>query len=235
MVNIQKDSVFLSYVFNRDLWSQDVIKDSIRNGFIFFQHEESDSEASRYITFYKPASFPHISIVDPLTGERMLVIDLSRFQNDPTDLRANFLEQLNSFLDNNKLDPPVLKPTDPKRLKKEPAPTTKEPTVTSGQTEAAPAPKPVQKEEIRVPAEPYENDPDATLVQIRLFDGKRLRRRFKKQDKVGDVFAYVKSEISEARTRKFDLYAMRKSLLPHKDSTLIEQKLINTLMVARWI
>lgn len=232
LVNIQKDSVFLSYVFNRDLWSQDVIKDTIRNGFIFFQHEESDSEANRYITFYKPTSFPHISIVDPLTGERMVVIDLSRFQNDPTDLRANFLEQLNTFLDNNKLDPPVLKPTDPKRLKKDPTPVVKQPTTTQSK---APVPTKVVEEEVLVPAEPFENDPDATLVQIRLFDGKRLRRRFKKQDKVGDIFAYVKSEIPEARSRKFDLSAMKKSLLAHKDSTLIEQKLINTLMVARWI
>ena len=235
-MNIQKDSVFLSYVFNRDLWSQDVIKDTIRNGFIFFQHEESDSEASRYITFYKPASFPHISIVDPLTGERMVVIDLSRFQNDPTDLRANFLEQLNAFLDKNKLDPPILKPTDPKRMKKEPAPTVKEPVVSAGSTVGIAKPKVVEEEEkIVVPAEPFENDPDATLVQIRLFDGKRLRRRFKKQDKVGGIFAYVKSEIPEARTRKFDLSAMRTSLLAHKESTLIEQKLINTLIVARWV
>ena len=60
LVNIQKDSEFLSYNLNRDLWCNEIVRELIETTFIFFQHEEATSEATRYKTYYRPERFPHV-------------------------------------------------------------------------------------------------------------------------------------------------------------------------------
>lgn len=102
LVNIQDNEEFLSYALNRDVFSHEIIKPMLQKEFVLFQKYPSDPDGQLYITFYKPQRpFPHIGIIDPYTGEKMLDLKLSGFDEA---LRMKFLEQITKFLDQNKLN-----------------------------------------------------------------------------------------------------------------------------------
>lgn len=84
-------------------------------------------------------------------------------------------------------------------------------------------------------AEP-EKGPDTTLIQFRLFGPKTVKRRFKKTQTVRDLFLFVKHQVEEARTKKFDLICYPdKSLQDVQNHTLLDQKLGNTALRAVYI
>mmetsp|Transcript_5804 Transcript_5804/g.7628 ORF Transcript_5804/g.7628 Transcript_5804/m.7628 type:complete len:495 (+) Transcript_5804:142-1626(+) len=252
LVNIQQDSQFLSYVLNRDLWSNEIIKDTIKHSFVFFQHEESNAEAQRYKTYYKPNVFPHVAIIDPFTGEQMIVLDLARFQSDATDLRSHFLEKVQQFLEKNKLHGAQIKNMQDNVMKKYEAEAAKtnnssatkrqkqeSKPQTEGQMLGSPTNESVPMEDVKdggvVEPEPPAGE-NVTTVQFRLFDGRRLRRRFRKDRKIADLFAYVRSEFPDARRKPFDLIGYPpRSLLPLKDKTLLDERVLNTTLSAKYV
>jgi UBX domain-containing protein 7 len=99
LVNIQDPSVFDCQVLNRDLWKDPQIRDTVRENFVFMQYNKEDEQASQYIQYYFQASddqdsFPHISIIDPRTGEQVKV-----WSGPPVPKASDFLMQLHEFLD----------------------------------------------------------------------------------------------------------------------------------------
>lgn len=82
LVNIQDPKEFQCQVLNRDLWSNDGVKSIINEYFVFWQQYRESEEAQRYMTFYKIANWPYISVIDPRTGENMVTwnkIDANSF------------------------------------------------------------------------------------------------------------------------------------------------------------
>ncbi|XP_069721347.1 UBX domain-containing protein 7 [Phaenicophaeus curvirostris] len=90
MINIQNVQDFACQCLNRDVWSNEAVKNIIREHFIFWQVYHDSEEGQRYIQFYKLADFPYVSILDPRTGQKLV----EWHQLDVT----SFVDQVTGFL-----------------------------------------------------------------------------------------------------------------------------------------
>lgn len=73
MVNVQNVREFSCQVLNRDVWSVKQLQNLIRKHFVFWQVYSGSTEGDRFTTFYPVKCWPHVSILDPRTGERLAV------------------------------------------------------------------------------------------------------------------------------------------------------------------
>lgn len=101
IVNLQDMSDFNCQALNRDLWKDEAIKALVKESFIFLQYEKNDVAAEQYTTFYfpneahqNPSNYPHVSIIDPRTGEQVKV-----WSGIPFPTALEFYAQLAEFLD----------------------------------------------------------------------------------------------------------------------------------------
>jgi hypothetical protein len=102
LVNLQDMSDFQCQALNRDIWRDEGIRQLLSENFIFLQYNTKDDvEADQYINFYlggrrheNPDNYPHVSIVDPRTGEQVKV-----WAGRPFPSASDFHSQLAEFLD----------------------------------------------------------------------------------------------------------------------------------------
>lgn len=80
LVNVQDMNDFNCQALNRDIWKDAAIVALVKENFIFLQYAKDDPRAGEYNTFYFPPhaqenkdNFPHVSIIDPRTGEQVKV------------------------------------------------------------------------------------------------------------------------------------------------------------------
>ncbi|XP_076448524.1 UBX domain-containing protein 7-like [Babylonia areolata] len=91
LVNIQNVQEFSCQVLNRDIWSNFTIKALVKKHFVFWQVYHDSDEGKKFMQFYAVRNWPHVAIVDPVTGENLVTwdkIDHSSF----ADLLKDFLE-----------------------------------------------------------------------------------------------------------------------------------------------
>ncbi|KAI2635337.1 hypothetical protein GGS21DRAFT_515349 [Xylaria nigripes] len=101
MVNLQDLDIFQCQVLNRDLWKDHNIMALIREHFIFLQYDKNERRAQSYIQLYftngaheNSDNYPHVSIIDPRTGEQVKVWSGPSFPK-----AEEFLADLIEFLD----------------------------------------------------------------------------------------------------------------------------------------
>ncbi|KAK5988489.1 UBX domain-containing protein 5 [Cladobotryum mycophilum] len=101
MVNLQDMSDFNCQMLNRDIWKDQAIKELVSENFIFLQYDKDYPASDEYITFYfpnreheNPENYPHVSIIDPRTGEQVKVWSGRPFPNS-----SDFHAELAGFLD----------------------------------------------------------------------------------------------------------------------------------------
>lgn len=101
LVNLQKLDDFRCQVLNRDHWKNEDIASLIREHFVFLQYTLDDPLAQSYTTFYfanqaheDENNYPHVSIIDPRTGEQVKV-----WSGDGFPSPAEFHHDLVEFLD----------------------------------------------------------------------------------------------------------------------------------------
>jgi hypothetical protein len=122
LVNLQDMTDFNCQALNRDIWKNPAVAELVRENFIFLQYAKEDPQAEQYITFYfpnqtheNPSNYPHVSIVDPRTGEQVKV-----WSGTPFASATDFHAQLAEFLDRYSLSPnaknPVVKAKRPERV-----------------------------------------------------------------------------------------------------------------------
>lgn len=96
--------------------------ETIRSNFIFLQYTKDDPRANQYLTFYfqdhdNDDNYPHISILDPRTGEQVKL-----WSGRPVVKPSEFLEQVHTFLDQfslqNNVKNPVVVPDKQKARQK---------------------------------------------------------------------------------------------------------------------
>jgi len=73
LVNIHKSIEFPCQVLNRDVWANKVVREIVTANFILWQVDHDSDEGMHYQTFYNVKNYPHIAVVDPRTGERLIV------------------------------------------------------------------------------------------------------------------------------------------------------------------
>ncbi|KAF7560686.1 hypothetical protein G7046_g3443 [Stylonectria norvegica] len=101
LVNLQDMNDFNCQALNRDIWKDEAVKDLVSESFIFLQYDKTSQDAEEYINFYfpnqgheNPDNYPHVSIVDPRTGEQVKV-----WSGRPFPDAADFHAALAEFLD----------------------------------------------------------------------------------------------------------------------------------------
>ncbi|CCG21171.1 Ubx5 protein [Candida orthopsilosis Co 90-125] len=100
LINIQDSSEFQSQVFNRDFWSNSRIKQIVKENFIFLQYQRDSYDGETYANFYRVDTFPHLAILDPLTGERV-----RKWKDGEVPEVGNWLDEVYDFLDKFSLHP----------------------------------------------------------------------------------------------------------------------------------
>ncbi|KAK4098772.1 hypothetical protein N658DRAFT_431262 [Parathielavia hyrcaniae] len=121
LVNLQDMSDFNCQALNRDIWKDEAVKLLVKENFIFLQFDKNDYAAEQYVTFYfpneshqNPNNYPHVSIIDPRTGEQVKVVS-----GIPFPSALEFHAQLAEFLDRYSLSAhsknPVVKAKRPER------------------------------------------------------------------------------------------------------------------------
>lgn len=124
LVNLQKLDDFRCQVLNRDHWKNENIVSLVREHFIFLQYTLDDPLSQSYTTFYfhnqsheDENNYPHVSIIDPRTGEQVKVWSGETFPSP-----GEFYQDLVEFLDRYSLEAnsknPVVK-TKPKAKPKD--------------------------------------------------------------------------------------------------------------------
>lgn len=70
-VNVQAEEIFPSHELNRDVWSNEAVKETIRANFVFWQVFRDTPHGKRYCKFYRPSKFPNLAIIDPRTKQKL--------------------------------------------------------------------------------------------------------------------------------------------------------------------
>ncbi|KAJ6445107.1 proteasome component ECM29 [Purpureocillium lavendulum] len=106
LVNLQDMNDFNCQALNRDIWKDAAVRDLVSENFIFLQYDKDFPDSQEYITFYfphqtheNPDNYPHVSIVDPRTGEQVKV-----WSGRPFPTAVDFHAELAEFLDRYSLD-----------------------------------------------------------------------------------------------------------------------------------
>ncbi|KAF4963610.1 hypothetical protein FSARC_8395 [Fusarium sarcochroum] len=101
MVNLQDMNDFNCQAMNRDIWKDKNVKDLIAENFIFLQYDKDFPDAEEFVTFYfpnqtheNPDNYPHVSIIDPRTGEQVKV-----WSGRPFPSAQDFHAEIAEFLD----------------------------------------------------------------------------------------------------------------------------------------
>lgn len=207
LVNIQQAEVFASHQLNRDVWSDDTIKDIVGGSFLFWQRDDKSTEGEQFCRYYHCGhQLPHICIIDPRTGRQVKKWDGKKWLEAHVAAEFLFL-----FLDEFSLKRPAkMSPTGSPQMSPTLGPRDgvlpegadvelsglDEPSAGTG--EAAPL-EPVAE----LPAEPAEAE-EHMKVSLRLPSGSRVTRRFLPGDCVEKLFA-VASALSERPVSKIDI------------------------------
>eukprot|EP00421_Protoceratium_reticulatum_P067434 CAMPEP_0168412262 /NCGR_PEP_ID=MMETSP0228-20121227/28618_1 /TAXON_ID=133427 /ORGANISM="Protoceratium reticulatum, Strain CCCM 535 (=CCMP 1889)" /LENGTH=184 /DNA_ID=CAMNT_0008426019 /DNA_START=3 /DNA_END=554 /DNA_ORIENTATION=+ len=69
LVNIQQADSFASHALNRDVWSDETVRELVCGSFIFWQRDDQSAEGKQFCQYHKCGdALPRILAVDPRTG-----------------------------------------------------------------------------------------------------------------------------------------------------------------------
>lgn len=100
IVNVQDNSDFNCQVLNRDIWSNERLREIMKRFFVFWQVAIDNSDGHRYQVFYGIDVFPYIGIIDPRTGEEKF-----SYKNGFKRTVSEFLHELQYYLEKNTAHP----------------------------------------------------------------------------------------------------------------------------------
>ncbi|KAJ2957363.1 hypothetical protein NQZ79_g6883 [Umbelopsis isabellina] len=202
MVNLQDPTEFACQVMNRDLWSEQAVKDVVNESFVFLQYGSESPEGKRYVTYYPIETYPHVAIIDARTVTEFL--ESKANQKQPTTKKPKVAdmteeEQLNAAIaaslgnnaSNNEASSSVIEsPAETQEVDEEAVEEERQASVLDS----------IAANKRDEPTDPK----TSTRIQLRLPDGSRIVRRFNKIDPVRYIFEFVKAEVAEAETRPFE-------------------------------
>ncbi|CAF0951978.1 unnamed protein product [Brachionus calyciflorus] len=93
MLNVQDQSDFVCQCLNRDLWSEDTVKEILKANFVFVQVYFDSIEGKKMLNYYRITGYPFLAIIDPRTGENVM-----QFHNTSKMDQFMFCEKVTNFL-----------------------------------------------------------------------------------------------------------------------------------------
>ncbi|ETI31732.1 hypothetical protein, variant 1 [Phytophthora nicotianae CJ01A1] len=248
LVNIQDEIVFASHMLNRDTWSDDVVQNLVASGFVFWQNYWASEHGKKFCSLYQidRDSLPIVVIIDPRTGEIRQRWTGFYEPQDMTEKLSDFC-CMHTFdtpsTEIKKAEPDIMDASEDDQLAAAIAASmqngggeTKQDGNAMEQEEKNDEEK-AQEPVVDLTPEPDAGAPGVTRVQIRVPDGSRLTRRFLKSDPLAMVWTFVKDQVSEARTRAFELRtSFPPSAVAYNDTLSIEEgKLENASLMVKWL
>lgn len=103
IVNVQDNSDFNCQVLNRDIWSNEKLREAMKRFFVFWQVAIDNSDGHRYQVFYGINVFPYVGIIDPRTGEEKFSYKTG-FKRTVTE----FMQELQDYLKANTAHPSMV-------------------------------------------------------------------------------------------------------------------------------
>ncbi|KQK00506.1 putative plant UBX domain-containing protein 14 [Brachypodium distachyon] len=193
LVNVQSPGVFTSHLHNRDLWSNEVVVQVIKDNFVFSLMEKQSTEGGKVCCFYRldDDQLPAVLVLDPITGQ--LLDKWCGLVQDPGD----FLTSIGKYTESK---PGML--SRPKKIVKraatpeptvaqEPAIVPKNPVLPSAQ-EPAPVPKNEAPAAMAEDEQPMEGETVCKL-RVRFPSGNTVTKEFGSKRRVSALFAYCRS------------------------------------------
>ncbi|OMJ29912.1 UBX domain-containing protein 7 [Smittium culicis] len=119
LINIQSMDSFECQVLNRDLWKDRAVKDIVKKNFVFCQYISGTESAELFKRFYNAVDMPHVSIIDPRTGEQL-------YSWGPSINTSSFSSELINFLFNNQWNLPNSNLPSSSKLETDPSSLTEE-------------------------------------------------------------------------------------------------------------
>lgn len=203
LVNIQQAEVFASHTLNRDVWSDDTIKDIIQGSFLFWQRDDKSTEGEQFCQYYKCGhQLPHICIIDPRT--RRLVKDWDGRKWTESHAAAEFLS---IFLDNFSMSrsPPALSPAGSPTMRPQVSPEpcgggSSEVLLMTGLDDDSMGVAAPEEPVAAMPPEPDEGLAHLK-VSFRLPAGQKINRRFLPTDPLERMFAVASALTAQPPSR----------------------------------
>jgi hypothetical protein len=221
LVNIQSHSEFASHLLNRDTWSDTIVKEAVKSGFVLMQMYDSSEQGQKFNFFYKINKLPCVVVVDPMTGSKMfakegqfvdaqtLLDDLLPFMDStPETFSAKKRFKTKGNNNGNANGSASVNLTEEEQMARAIEASLK---ASVGQQEEE---EEGQKEEERkgeetttaipklpqVPLEeePQAGDPNAITVAVTLVSGERQKRRFLKDSRMSQLTQLCMSLVPEA-------------------------------------
>ncbi|XP_047130150.1 UBX domain-containing protein 7 isoform X1 [Hydra vulgaris] len=94
LVNVQNSTEFACQIMNRDVWSNKLVREILKENFVLWQVDYESDDGMHYSNFYNVHTYPHLAVIDPRTGERLFVWKNLEMKPTPDD----FMEQAMQFL-----------------------------------------------------------------------------------------------------------------------------------------
>lgn len=214
LINIQDPLEFQSQVMNRDFWSKKLIKDAVKENFIFLQYQRDLVNGENYVNFYHIDECPHVAILDSWTGERV-----RKWDDGHVPDVDQWLEDIEDFLTEFSLNPESQNPVVTHKPKFDPNALTEEQQIelamkqlmegASKDTAIAlddpePEPQTPTAAGAAAPKDPFDaidahdhQEPsDGLRMQIRFPNGKRVVHKFADLEPVRAIFSFIKHIIA---------------------------------------
>lgn len=254
LINIQDPAEFTCQVLNRDFWSNLRIKTVVKEHFIFLQYQKDSPNGQNFQSFYTVSELPHISILDPLTGERVRT-----WPDGQVPKVDDWIDEVDDFLAKFSLDQNSKNPTVQHEVKFDPDALSEEQQIEFALKQSMQenqgsskdnaidldeleqiefAQDSVQDPFLQIQSQDHEEPlENFTRIQIRFPNGKRLVHKFGKEELVSTIYLYLKHILqSEGEVyglapgetfRLSNLSNRSKSLIDYADDTVVGAGLLN--------
>lgn len=78
-MNIQSHEQFASHMLNRDTWVHETMESVLRTTYLLWQRGHTSGEGQAYMRMHRLENddLPHIGIIDPRTGAKLLTLTVN--------------------------------------------------------------------------------------------------------------------------------------------------------------
>lgn len=183
LVSLHDNTEFRCQMLNRDLWNKPDVQEFVLDNLIYMQLTVGTEEADRFMRFYQFHAHPHIALIDPRTGKAVRTWQQQLATHELIGETLEYIEDhpirahgsggvvvaRGGVIDDNDGSDDVV--------------------IVCGAVAADRGGQAVAVEAI--PEEPAPGAADATVLQFRMPDGSRVRRRFLLSQPVAALFAFA--------------------------------------------
>lgn len=238
LINIQDQTEFQCQVMNRDFWLNAGVKAAVKRSFVFLQYQLDSPNGESYSNFYHLDGCPHLSILDPITGERV-----HKWTDGVVPDVDEWLADIELFLEKFSLNSDSHNPVVKHEARIDPDAMTEEQQIeyamkqSMGAGAAAEAETEAEADSTDfaslIPQDHEEPATGATRIQVRFPNGKRLVHKFDPNDTIRTLAQWLKYVVAQdgygvAPSDRITLSSVGKPrLLDTLDQTLTEAGLKN--------